>query len=96
MLSYSTRMLKNVASRLLALHGWTLSEPADRPAHAVLIAYPHTSNWDALYALILPSTSRRSPATMSTAPAGTRHLHRPSAGSIDPRPAHAIAGRFRT
>ncbi|EXI76206.1 MAG TPA: 1-acyl-sn-glycerol-3-phosphate acyltransferase [Candidatus Accumulibacter phosphatis] len=45
-------MLKNLASRLLALHGWTLSEPPDRPERAVLIAYPHTSNWDALYALL--------------------------------------------
>jgi|AATN01.1.fsa_nt_gi 1-acyl-sn-glycerol-3-phosphate acyltransferase len=49
---YSAQMLQNMASRLLALHGWTLSEPPDRPARAVLIAYPHTSNWDALYALL--------------------------------------------
>ena len=45
-------MLKNMAFRLLALHGWSLTEPPDRPARAVLVAYPHTSNWDALYALL--------------------------------------------
>lgn len=45
-------MLKILSCRLLALLGWTLSEPPQRPARAVLIAYPHTSNWDAFYALL--------------------------------------------
>ena len=45
-------MLKKLAARLLAWHGWTLHEPPQRPTRAVLVAYPHTSNWDALYALL--------------------------------------------
>ncbi|KFB67598.1 1-acyl-sn-glycerol-3-phosphate acyltransferase [Candidatus Accumulibacter vicinus] len=45
-------MLKILSCRLLALLGWTLSEPPGRPARAVLIGYPHTSNWDAFYALL--------------------------------------------
>lgn len=52
MLRYSARMMKRIVSRLLAMRGWTLREPPSRPARAVLIAYPHTSNWDALYALL--------------------------------------------
>lgn len=45
-------MLKILSCRLLAVLGWTLREPPERPARAVLIAYPHTSNWDAFYALL--------------------------------------------
>lgn len=48
-------MLKMLSCRLLGLLGWTLSEPPQRPARAVLIAYPHTSNWDAFYALLAES-----------------------------------------
>lgn len=44
-------MLKAVASSLLKLFGWTVIEPSKRPAHAVLVAYPHTSNWDGVVAL---------------------------------------------
>lgn len=33
--------------------GWTLVDTPERPARAILVAYPHTSNWDALYALLL-------------------------------------------
>lgn len=44
--------MKTLARWLLELLGWTLVDQAQRPARAVLIAYPHTSNWDALYALL--------------------------------------------
>ena len=37
---------------LLKLFGWRLLEPADRPLKAVVIAYPHTSNWDLLYTML--------------------------------------------
>jgi 1-acyl-sn-glycerol-3-phosphate acyltransferase len=46
-------MLKSTARALLKLLGWTLIEPPDRPARAVLVGYPHTSNWDGVYALII-------------------------------------------
>ena len=44
-------MLKTVARGLLKLFGWTVIEPPERPACAVLIGYPHTSNWDGFIAL---------------------------------------------
>lgn len=43
-------MLKPLARIILALLGWRLLDPPQRPARAVVVAYPHTSNWDALYA----------------------------------------------
>lgn len=43
-------MLKYLARCLLSLFGWTLIAPPTRPLRAVAIAYPHTSNWDALHA----------------------------------------------
>lgn len=43
-------MLKTIARCLLSLLGWTLIEPPNRPLRAVVVGYPHTSNWDALYA----------------------------------------------
>ena len=46
-------MLKMLAARLLALLGWKTHEPPGRPPKAVMIAYPHTSNWDAFYALLV-------------------------------------------
>jgi 1-acyl-sn-glycerol-3-phosphate acyltransferase len=46
-------MLKTVARGLLKLVGWTVIEPAGRPPRAVLVAYPHTSNWDGVYALLV-------------------------------------------
>ena len=42
-------MLKNLAHIILSLLGWRLLDPPQRPARAVIIGYPHTSNWDALY-----------------------------------------------
>jgi 1-acyl-sn-glycerol-3-phosphate acyltransferase len=45
-------MLKSLAGLILKLLGWTLIEPPGRPRRAVVIAYPHTSNWDAFYALL--------------------------------------------
>ena len=45
-------MLQNLARRLLALMNWKLIDPPTRPPRAVLVAYPHTSNWDALHALL--------------------------------------------
>jgi 1-acyl-sn-glycerol-3-phosphate acyltransferase len=46
-------MLKSTARTLLKLFGWTLIEPPERPARAVLVGYPHTSNWDGVYALLV-------------------------------------------
>ena len=43
-------MLRNLGRIILSLLGWTLLDPPQRPARAVVVAYPHTSNWDALYA----------------------------------------------
>ncbi|WP_281983534.1 1-acyl-sn-glycerol-3-phosphate acyltransferase [Azonexus hydrophilus] len=45
-------MMQTLARWLVKRLGWTLIEPAERPPRTVLIAYPHTSNWDALYALL--------------------------------------------
>ncbi len=44
--------MKPLYLKLLSLLGWTVIDAPDRPARAVLIAYPHTSNWDAMYALL--------------------------------------------
>jgi len=46
-------MLKTVSRSLLKLFGWALIDPPERPARAVLVAYPHTSNWDGLIALFI-------------------------------------------
>ncbi len=45
-----------LARRLLATLGWTLLVPAVRPPKAVVIAYPHTSNWDFLYTMLGKTT----------------------------------------
>lgn len=45
-------MRRAIARVLLRLLGWTLIAPPERPARAVLIGYPHTSNWDGVYALL--------------------------------------------
>lgn len=42
-------MLKSLARIILTLLGWRLLDPPQRPARAVVVGYPHTSNWDALY-----------------------------------------------
>ena len=42
-------MLKPLARFILTLLGWRLLDPPQRPARAVVVGYPHTSNWDALY-----------------------------------------------
>lgn len=39
-------LLQGSARWLLKLMGWKLIDLAQRPAKAVVIAYPHTSNWD--------------------------------------------------
>jgi 1-acyl-sn-glycerol-3-phosphate acyltransferase len=44
-------MLKTLCRSLLKLFGWTLIDPPERPARAVLVGYPHTSNWDGFIAL---------------------------------------------
>jgi 1-acyl-sn-glycerol-3-phosphate acyltransferase len=44
-------MLKPLSRSLLKLFGWTVIEPPARPARAVLIGYPHTSNWDGVIGL---------------------------------------------
>ena len=45
--------MKTLSRSFLRLLGWTLVDCAERPAKAVLVAYPHTSNWDGFYALLL-------------------------------------------
>jgi len=45
-------MLRPISRALLHLLGWSLLEPAEKPAKAVIIAYPHTSNWDFLYTML--------------------------------------------
>ncbi|MDP2823875.1 MAG: 1-acyl-sn-glycerol-3-phosphate acyltransferase [Sulfuritalea sp.] len=39
-------LLRGPARFILKLLGWTLLDLPQRPAKAVVIAYPHTSNWD--------------------------------------------------
>jgi 1-acyl-sn-glycerol-3-phosphate acyltransferase len=39
-------LLRGPARLVLKLLGWTLIDLPQRPAKAVVIAYPHTSNWD--------------------------------------------------
>lgn len=45
-------VLQTLARLILKALGWRLVEPAGRPARMLIVAYPHTSNWDALYALL--------------------------------------------
>ncbi len=46
-------MLRLLSRLILAALGWRIFEPAQpRPPKAVLIEYPHTSNWDAFYGLL--------------------------------------------
>lgn len=40
------RLLRGPARVILKLMGWKLIDLPQRPAKAVVIAYPHTSNWD--------------------------------------------------
>ncbi|NTV72354.1 MAG: glycerol acyltransferase [Azonexaceae bacterium] len=44
-------MLKTLSRSLLKLFGWTVIDAPERPARAVLVGYPHTSNWDGFIAL---------------------------------------------
>lgn len=44
--------MKSIARLLLKLMGWKLLDLPNRPAKAVVIGYPHTSNWDFPMALI--------------------------------------------
>lgn len=39
-------MTQHLARFILRLFGWTCVDVPDRPARAVVIGYPHTSNWD--------------------------------------------------
>jgi 1-acyl-sn-glycerol-3-phosphate acyltransferase len=45
-------MLKALARALLGLFGWSVIEPPERPTHAVIVGFPHTSNWDGVLALL--------------------------------------------
>lgn len=45
-------MLQAIARLILKGLGWRLLEPAGRPDKMLIIAYPHTSNWDAWHALL--------------------------------------------
>jgi 1-acyl-sn-glycerol-3-phosphate acyltransferase len=40
------KLLRRPARLILKLFGWKLLDLPQRPAKAVVIAYPHTSNWD--------------------------------------------------
>ncbi len=41
-----------LARAVLRLFGWRAIGPVSLPAKAVLIAYPHTSNWDFIYGIL--------------------------------------------
>lgn len=45
-------MFAGFCRSILRLCGWRVFEDVPRPPRAVLIAYPHTSNWDAFYGLL--------------------------------------------
>ena len=45
-------MLRTIAKCLLRLGGWTVVGEKPNAAKAVIIAAPHTSNWDGIWALI--------------------------------------------
>jgi 1-acyl-sn-glycerol-3-phosphate acyltransferase len=45
-------MLPAIARFLLRLGGWTIVGGLPKPAKAVIVAAPHTSNWDGIWALI--------------------------------------------
>jgi len=45
-------LLQTLARLILKALGWQLIEPANRPARMLILAYPHTSNWDGFYALL--------------------------------------------
>ena len=45
--------MTTLSRHLLQRLGWTLHDVDTRPPKAVLIAYPHTSNWDGFYALLI-------------------------------------------
>lgn len=42
-----------ISRLLLKLLGWTLRDVDPRAPKAVMVAYPHTSNWDGVYALLV-------------------------------------------
>lgn len=39
-------LTQRASTGILRLFGWTLLDVPERPAKSVVIAYPHTSNWD--------------------------------------------------
>jgi 1-acyl-sn-glycerol-3-phosphate acyltransferase len=45
-------MLQAIAKFLLRLGGWTIVGGLPKPRKAVIVAAPHTSNWDGVWALI--------------------------------------------
>ena len=45
-------MLRSIARLLLKLGGWTVVGGIPEDKKAVLIAAPHTSNWDVLWAIV--------------------------------------------
>lgn len=46
------KLLQVFARMILRLFGWTLVDLPTRPAKSVVVAYPHTSNWDFPLALL--------------------------------------------
>lgn len=45
-------MLSWICSKLLHLAGWKVVQPFPSQSHYVLIAYPHTSNWDFIIGML--------------------------------------------
>ncbi len=45
-------MLSWICSKLLRLAGWKVALPFPSQSHYVLIAYPHTSNWDFIIGML--------------------------------------------
>jgi len=44
--AWTVNVPQRLAAAILRLFGWKLLDLPERPARAVVIAYPHTSNWD--------------------------------------------------
>jgi len=45
-------VLQSLARLIIKALGWQLIEPPNRPARMLIVAYPHTSNWDGFYTLL--------------------------------------------
>ena len=68
---------QRLARRLLRLLGWTLVDLPERPRQAVLVVYPHTSNWDFPYGIL-----GKTALGLSARWAGKDSLFRPPLGPL--------------